>query len=120
MLADVSSLLRPLIWETDKVFALVFVLCVYMLSARIRRPLAISSNEMTFPAFQELLQILSRCHGSQVSTSRGLPPAAPTPPPNNSHTPPICSVKNKRGPHPKLGVFFHLDDRKGRSQACGD
>lgn len=52
MLADVSSLLRPLIWETDKVFALVFVLCVYMLSARIRRPLAISSNEMTFPAFQ--------------------------------------------------------------------
>lgn len=50
MLATVSSLLRPLIWETDKVFALVFVLRVYILNAGIRNPLAISNNEMTFPA----------------------------------------------------------------------
>lgn len=79
MLAAVSSLLTPLIWETDKVFALVFVLCVYMLSARIWRPRAISSNEMTFPAFQLQGVISQQCSNSATvvtevasPTSRGL------------------------------------------------
>lgn len=51
MLATVSPLLyATLIWATDKVFALVFVLGVYILNAGIRNPPAISNNEMTFPA----------------------------------------------------------------------
>lgn len=64
MLATVSSLLRLLIWETDKVFALVFVR-VYILNAGIRRPLAISNNEMTFPGFQLHWGVISqRCFNS--------------------------------------------------------
>lgn len=64
MLAAASSLLPPLIWETYKVFALVFVLRVHMLSARIRRPLAVSCNEVTFPDPQLRGVITHQCSNS--------------------------------------------------------
>lgn len=70
MLAAGPSLRTPLIWEADKVFALVVVLRVYMLGARIRPPLAISSNEMTFAARQLQGVIRHQCSNSSP-LSRG-------------------------------------------------
>lgn len=64
MRAAVSFLLTLLIWEAEKVFAPDFVPCVCSLSARIRRPLEISSNEMTFPAFQLRGVISKQCTNS--------------------------------------------------------
>lgn len=93
MLATVSSLLRLLIWETDKVFALVFVR-VYILNARIRHPLAISNNEMTFPGFQPHRGVISQqCFNfflllwKAVHASQGLRPVAQSPPTNDGVTP---------------------------------
>lgn len=49
-----------LIWKTDKVFALVFGLYVYILNMRIWPPLVIPNNEMTFSSFQNTLFSFSR------------------------------------------------------------